>query len=129
MIDDRRQARGAEACEGGKERASLGILVDEGRCNGCHGLEEALCVRACPGDLMAVDSPREKAYIRAQRDCWDCMCCVKACPRRALTTRLPFLLADHGASLVPEVGPDRIRWRLTDAKGRSEVFDIPTRQV
>ena len=105
------------------------ILVDLKKCNGCPGYEEPCCVQACPGDLMAIDAGTGKAYIREQSDCWDCLCCVKACPRGALRTKLPFSLAGYGASLVPKVREDQIKWISTDASGNTEEFTLKRREI
>jgi adenylylsulfate reductase subunit B len=97
----------------------MGIIVDRNKCNGC-----GKCQDICPCDLMAVDAETQKAYIREQRDCWDCMCCVKVCPVEALTTKLPYVLADYKATLMPRVLKDSIKWRCEDSKGVVEEFEI-----
>ncbi len=104
----------------------MSVAVDVQKCTGCRGLKEPRCVESCPGDLMALDAVIGKAYIRDPRDCWDCMSCVKLCPHGALETRLPFQLANFGASLRPKVARDRIVWTLTDAAGNTEEFVIKT---
>ena len=105
------------------------IIVDLKKCNGCPNYDEARCAQACPGDLMAVNPESKKAYIREQSDCWDCLCCVKACPRSALRTKLPFALAGYGASLVPKVSEEQIKWISTDAQGNREEFVVKRREV
>lgn len=102
------------------------VVIDTRKCTGCRGLPAPRCVEYCPGDLMATDSPDGKAYIREERDCWDCMTCVKLCPYQAITTKLPYQLADYKATLVPRVYKDRIKWRCTDVHGQVEEFDIVT---
>ncbi len=72
---------------------------------------------------MAIDKDTKKARIREPGDCWDCMACVKACPFKALATRLPYPLGYYGASLVPTKAGDKIVWELTDIKGNKEVFE------
>lgn len=106
----------------------MGILVDKQLCDGCEGMREARCVKACPGDLMSIGADTQ-AFIRAQRDCWDCMACVKSCPQAALETKLPFVLADYGARLVPEVAKDHITWRSIDSQGTEEQFVIKTLEI
>ena len=97
----------------------MGLRFNNAKCIGCGG-----CVDICPGDLLRLDE-NGKSSIRNQADCWDCMACVKSCPEGALETRLPFSLADFGATLKPKIYPDRIEWRLTYADGRLEEFNIP----
>ena len=107
----------------------MSIIVDKKRCNGCKQLDEPQCVKLCPGDLMMIDPESGKAGIRVAADCWDCMVCVKACPRQALQTRLPYQLANYKATLVPKVGKDTIKWVCTDINGRVEEFEIKTKEA
>lgn len=107
----------------------MSVVVDKKKCNGCPGLEEARCVQACPGDLMAVNSAARKAHLREARDCWDCFCCVKACPRGAISCRLAFQLADFGASLQPKIQREVIKWTCTTPDAQREDFILPTRRV
>lgn len=86
-----------------------------------------MCVEHCPGDLMAFDETEKKAYIREQKDCWDCMVCVKVCPCAALEVRLPYSLADYKASLQPKVFKDHIVWTLKDIDGNVERFLTKTK--
>jgi len=86
-------------------------------------------VQVCPGDLMAIDPSDQKARIRRARDCWDCFCCIKACPRGAIFCRLPFQLADFGARLQPKVREDSIQWVCISPNGRREEFVLPTRRI
>ncbi len=102
-------------------------VVDTKRCNGCKQLNEPECVRICPGDLMAIDKETGKSYIREERDCWDCMACVKACPMRALETRLPYPLAYYKSTLIPIVKEDAITWKLKNPDGKTETFIRPRR--
>ncbi|MGE5582973.1 MAG: 4Fe-4S binding protein [Bacillota bacterium] len=97
----------------------MGLKFDSGKCNGC-----GKCVDICPGDLLFINQSGKSA-IRNQAECWDCMACVKTCPAGALETRLPFCLADYGASLKPEVGTEEIRWVCKHPDGEIEVFTIP----
>lgn len=56
------------------------------------------------------------------------MVCVKSCPFGAIETRLPFQLAGFGASLKPEVAKDKIVWKLKDADGNTEIFEVLTKK-
>lgn len=102
-------------------------LVDPTRCDGCPQEAEPPCVQVCPGDLMVLDAERKLAYCREEADCWDCMTCVKACPRQALCTRLSYQLADVPAELVPRPSEDHITWTLVDCRGRTETFTVRVR--
>jgi adenylylsulfate reductase, subunit B len=102
------------------------VKVNLELCNACSEFDEPLCVKYCPGDLMAIDNDTGKAYIRNPEECWDCMACVKACPYQALETSLPYQLANYKATLKPRVYKDKIVWKLRDINGVEEVFDIPT---
>lgn len=101
------------------------VTVNNKKCNGCKQLEEPQCVKICPGDLMKIDENTGKSTIREDRDCWDCMACVKACPMKALETRLPYPLAYYKSSLVPRLSEDTITWTLKDPDGKTETFVRP----
>jgi adenylylsulfate reductase subunit B len=103
--------------------------VDLNKCNGCEDREEAFCEEICPGDLMAVDDETMKAYCRSTRDCWDCMSCVKACPRNALETRIPYQLGYHKATLKPLMGKREITWKCTDIHGNVTTYKYKNRLV
>jgi adenylylsulfate reductase subunit B len=55
------------------------------------------------------------------------MSCTKACPMKAIETRIPYQLGYHGAKLVPFVGKDTITWICTDIHGTEERFKYKTR--
>lgn len=103
------------------------VIIDAKKCNGCRQLDEPQCRKLCPGDLMQLDTAKNKAYINVEGDCWDCMVCVKACPMRAIETRLPYQIAAYGATLKPIIKKDKVIWTLKDIKGHEEVFEIETR--
>lgn len=106
----------------------MSVICDHSKCTGCAQLSEPRCVQACPGNLMVLEPAAGKAYIRNPSDCWDCMACVKQCPNGALRTKLPYVLADYQAVLVPRVKGDRIVWTCTDVNGLVERFEIRTRE-
>jgi len=95
--------------------------VDIQKCDGCKAEKEPLCVQICPGDLMVLGE-NLKAYCRMLRDCWDCMSCVKACPKGAIETRIPYQIGYHGAKLIPMLGTDTITWTCIDIYGNVERF-------
>lgn len=104
----------------------MSVKFDYEACNGCKGRAEPFCTEYCPGDLLAIDKKTGKPYIRSERDCWDCMVCVKACPFSAIETKLPYQLASYKASLRPKVLKDKIIWHLKDSQGKEEVFELKT---
>lgn len=104
----------------------MSVKIDFDSCNCCQEQDEPYCVKYCPGDLLAVDKEAGKPYIRNERDCWDCMVCVKACPFDAIETRLPYQLASYTASLKPKVSKGKITWHLKDIDGREEVYELKT---
>ncbi|HUW63353.1 MAG TPA: 4Fe-4S binding protein [Spirochaetia bacterium] len=101
--------------------------VNTEKCDGCRAQDETLCVLICPGDLMALDTGSGKAYCRSERDCWDCMSCVKSCPHGAIETRLPYQLGYYPAKLIPLVGSNKISWTVVDIHGKVERFTFKTR--
>ena len=101
--------------------------VDFSKCNGCGNAKESMCEMVCPGDLMVRDAETNKSSCRKSRDCWDCMSCVKACSRHAITLKIPYELGYYGAELIPEVGKGKIKWTCKDINGNVEVYEIPTR--
>lgn len=101
--------------------------IDTHKCNGCVGRAESFCEEVCPGDLMVVLAETGKAHCRSPRDCWDCMSCIKACPKRALETRIPYQLGYYKASLKPIMGKDRITWKCTDLNGKECTYSYVNR--
>lgn len=94
----------------------MGLWIEESKCNGCGS-----CVQVCPGDLLYL-TVQKKAAIREQRECWDCMACVKSCAHGALLTKLPYTIADYGATIRPFLGEGWIKWVCRDQEGREEEF-------
>lgn len=54
------------------------------------------------------------------------MACVKACPKGAIVSELPFMLANRGAVLQPQISRTAIVWECRDGRGNVERFEIPT---
>lgn len=105
----------------------MSVLVDHSKCNGCENLDAPRCVENCPGDLMAIEADKNKSYIRDAQDCWDCMVCVKMCPKSAITTKLPYQLALYKSTLQPKVYKDKIEWTLESLAGDKEQFMVKTK--
>ncbi len=68
-----------------------------------------------------------KSHCHAPRDCWDCMSCVKMCPRNAIETRMPYQLGYHKARLVPLMGKNSITWKCTDINGQTVTYKYRNR--
>lgn len=102
--------------------------IDIAKCNGCKGRSESFCEEVCPGDLMYVDPKTGHSCCRSLRDCWDCMSCVKACPRGAIETRIPYQLGYYKASLRPIMGKNKIFWKCVDIHGKESFFSFETRK-
>jgi adenylylsulfate reductase subunit B len=64
-------------------------FVHTDKCDGCKGGEVTACMYICPHDLMKLDTERMKAFNQEPDQCWECMCCVKACPRQAPVRTTP----------------------------------------
>lgn len=60
----------------------MSVVIDREKCIGC-----TQCANVCPGNLIRMDA-ENKATIPYPEDCWDCMSCMKACPKKALSFRL-----------------------------------------
>jgi len=97
-------------------------IVNYKKCDGCIGLAESHCEKVCPGDLMAVNPETGQAYCRKNNECWDCMSCIKACPRGALKTKIPYQLGYFKASLQPIMGKNSITWICKDIHGNEKKY-------
>jgi adenylylsulfate reductase, subunit B len=103
--------------------------IDRNKCDGCATFterDESFCEEACPGDLMYVGEDG-KAHCHENRDCWDCMSCVKMCPRNAIETRVPYQIGYHKATLKPVMGKDFIVWKCVDLNGKEERYRFKNR--
>lgn len=104
-------------------------VIDLNKCNGCADREETRCEEVCPGDLMAYNGETGKAYLRNPRDCWDCMSCVKACLRGAISTKMPYQLGYYTASLRPIMGKGSITWKCRDIHGNETTYKYANRRM
>ena len=92
--------------------------IDANLCDGCRGSPEPPCVRSCPGDIVAKDFNREKAYLRCTGECWDCYACVKACPRNAIQVELPYAISRRvGRLVLVDHGPRGVLWEVRWPRG------------
>lgn len=53
--------------------------IDVELCNGC-----GICVDVCPMDVLRMDEPSKKAYIKYIRDCQSCFLCESECAQDAI---------------------------------------------
>jgi len=105
------------------------VYVNPDICNGCGNSAQPPCVRMCPGDLIVKDRGTNKAYLKYEEDCWDCLPCVKACPEEAIEFKLSYQLGFQKAKLIPHINGkrDKITWEAIDNHGNVEEFVIPTK--
>ncbi|WP_026486064.1 4Fe-4S dicluster domain-containing protein [Caldanaerobius polysaccharolyticus] len=106
----------------------MAIRIDRQLCNGCGKMQEPLCVRICPGDLLYKDSGG-KAAIRDIRDCWDCAACLKECPRQAIEMYLPAQIGGRGSTLKAKKDKEKIIWTLKTVEGTQEVIEIQAHKI
>ena len=96
------------------------VLVD--KCKGCME-----CVRLCPSDIMHIDPTQGKAYNTEPSMCWECYCCVKACPEAAVDVRGYADFAPLGHRVTQQRTSDRIQWRIESRGGAVREFVFPIR--
>ncbi len=97
------------------------------KCDGCKGQDKTACMYACPNDLMALDKERMKAVNLDSWACWECLCCVKACPQQAMDLRGYADFVPLGASVTPLRGSDSIMWTVKFRNGMVKRFKFPIR--
>ena len=97
------------------------------KCDGCKGLDKTACQHACPNDLMVLNTETMKAYNRDAMMCWECMCCVKACPQQAMAVRGYADFIPMGASVTPLRGTEDIMWTVKFRNGSLKRFKFPIR--
>jgi len=107
------------------------------KCDGCKGLDRTACQHACPNDLMVLDTETihkdsegkeiRKAYNREPDMCWECQCCVKACPQQAMAVRGYADFIPLGASVVPLRGTEDIMWTVKFRNQTLKRFKFPIR--
>ncbi len=102
----------------------MGITIDRQKCISC-----GKCESICPGDLIRLTGPENKAEIICNEDCWDCFACTKKCPTNAIQNVLPFQIANRGAKLTPKVSENQLDWTLQHPDGKTEQFTIKTKET
>ena len=102
-------------------------FVHTDKCDGCRDREVAVCVYICPHDLMKLDGGRMKAFNQEADQCWECQCCVKACPQQAIEVR-PFQdWVPMGGAAIPERSDSSITWTIRFRDGEVKRFTFPIR--
>lgn len=102
----------------------MSIFINNDVCNGCGKLEETLCERICPGNLL-FRNKLHKAEIRSQADCWTCGACVKSCPLQAIDLKLPSQIIKSSTSLKAKCEKRHTIWEVVNGNGVKEKFVIP----
>ncbi len=102
-------------------------FVHTDKCDGCAGREVVACVDICPHDLMALDTERMKAYNQEAEQCWECQCCVKACPQDAVEVRPYQDVVPMGGAVIPKRTDESITWTIKFRDGEIKRFTFPVR--
>ena len=106
------------------------IKINKKKCDGCGLSKQPPCMKSCPGDLIYKDFSINKAVLRCDADCWDCYCCVKACPQEAIEVVLSYEISNRGASLKPKViDNNTIEWFLQDKQGHITCYRQSTQYL
>ncbi len=102
-------------------------FVHAEKCDGCKGGSVTACMYICPNDLMKLDTARMKAYNQEPEQCWECMCCVKACPRQAIEVRSFADWVPMGGAVIPLRTDNAIMWTVKFRDGEIKRFKFPVR--
>jgi len=81
----------------------------------------------CPNDLMKLDTVRMKAYNQEPDQCWECQCCVKACPQQAIEVRSFADWVPMGGAVIPMRTDTAIMWTIKFRDGEIKRFKFPVR--
>jgi adenylylsulfate reductase, subunit B len=91
----------------------MSIQIDQEKCIGCRGCEEA-----CPGNLIEIKEG--KASIRQIEDCWGCTACVKACRSQAISYYLGADIGGNGSLLYVKDTGTTLEWVIKKADGKTQ---------
>jgi adenylylsulfate reductase subunit B len=81
----------------------------------------------CPHDLMLLDTEKMKAFNQEPDQCWECMCCVKVCPRNAIEVRPCADFVPMGGVAIPPRTDSTIMWTIKFRDGEVKRFKFPVR--
>jgi len=102
-------------------------FVHTEKCDGCKGGTVTACMYICPNDLMKLDTVRMKAYNQEPEQCWECQCCVKACPQQAIEVRSFADWVPMGGAVIPMRTDTAIMWTIKFRDGEIKRFKFPVR--
>ena len=102
-------------------------FVIKEKCDGCKGQERTACMYICPNDLMKLDTTRMKAFNQEPDQCWECQCCVKACPQQAIEVRSFADWVPMGGAAIPLRTDNAIMWTIKFRDGEVKRFKFPVR--
>jgi adenylylsulfate reductase, subunit B len=102
-------------------------FVHTEKCDGCKGGAVTVCMYICPNDLMKLDTVRMKAYNQEPEQCWECQCCVKACPQQAIEVRSFADWVPMGGAVIPMRTDNAIMWTIKFRDGEIKRFKFPIR--
>ena len=108
-------------------------LVHTDKCDGCKGGEVTACMYICPNDLMKLDVDGSstghamKAFNQEPEQCWECQCCVKACPQQAIEVRAFADWVPMGGAAIPLRTDNAIMWTIKFRDGEVKRFKFPVR--
>ena len=102
-------------------------FVHTEKCDGCKGSEVAACVYICPTDLMTLDTEHLRAFNQESEQCWECQCCVKACPQQAIEVRAYQDVVPMGGATIPLRTDQAIMWTIKFRDGEVKRFTFPVR--
>ncbi len=102
-------------------------FVHTEKCDGCKGRQVAVCMYICPDDLMKLDIARMKAFNQEPNQCWECQCCVKACPQQAIEVRSFQDWVPMGGAVIPLRTDNSIMWTIKFRDGEVKRFKFPNR--
>jgi len=97
------------------------------KCDGCKGGTVTACMYICPNDLMKLDTSRMKAFNQEPEQCWECQCCVKACPQQAIEVRAYQDVVPMGGACIPLRTDSSIMWTIKFRDGEVKRFKFPVR--
>jgi adenylylsulfate reductase subunit B len=102
-------------------------FVHTDKCDGCKGGQVTACMYICPHDLMKLDTARMKAYNQEPEQCWECQCCVKACPQQAIEVRSFQDWVPMGGAVIPLRTDNSIMWTIKFRDGEVKRFKFANR--
>ena len=97
------------------------------KCDGCKAQDKTACQYICPNDLMTLNRDLMKAYNQEPDQCWECQCCVKACPQQAIEVRSFADWVPMGGAVIPMRTDNAIMWTIKFRDGEIKRFKFPVR--